>query len=42
MLRFQQGVLQTNVEVVEIHIMQEHIDAAEVVGGRIHLLTKVL
>ena len=42
MLRTQEGVFQTDVEVVEIDVVQEHVDATEVVGRRVHLLSVVL
>ena len=41
MLRFQQRVFQTDVEIVVVHVMQEHIDATEVIGGGIDFLSEV-
>ena len=38
-LRVLQRVAKLNVELVEAHAMQEHVDAAEVVSRRINLLT---
>ena len=42
MLGFQQGILQLDIEIIKVYIMQEHVDAAEVVSGRINLLTEIL
>ena len=39
MLRAEQGVLPYNAELIELDVMQEHIDAAEVVSGQVNLLT---
>ena len=36
-----QGVLAGDVELVKAHVMEEHIDAAKVVGGDIDLLPEV-
>ena len=41
MLGFQQRILQTDIEIVEVHVVKEHVDATEVVGGGVHLLTEV-
>ena len=39
MLRAEQSVLPDNAELIELDVMQEHIDAAEVVSGQVDLLT---
>lgn len=38
MLRADERVLIGNIELVESDIMEEHIDAAEVIGGQVDLL----
>ena len=38
-LRADEGVLVGDIELVEADVVQEHIDAAEVVGGEVDLLT---
>ena len=35
-----QGVLAGDVELVKAHVMEEHIDAAKVVGGDVDLLSE--
>jgi len=40
MLGIYQGIAVGNVELFVINIVQKHIDAAQVVGGNIYLLTK--
>ena len=39
MLRAEQSILPHNAELVELNVVQEHIDAAKVVGGQVDLLT---
>ena len=39
MLRAEQGVLPDDTELVELNVVQEHIDAAEVISGQVNLLT---
>lgn len=35
---FQQGITKGNVELLVVHVVQEHVDACEVVGGQVDLL----
>ena len=38
MLRAEQGILPHNTELVKLDVVQEHIDAAEVISGQVDLL----
>ena len=39
MLRVGQGILAGNVKLIKADVMEEHIDAAQVVGGDVDFLT---
>ena len=41
MLRGSQGVLTGNAELVKAHVVEEHIDATEVVGGDVDFLSEI-
>lgn len=41
MLRVGQSIFTSNIKLIEFHIMEEHIDAAEVVGSQVDFLPEV-